>query len=72
VALTVQDNGPGMAEEILDRVFQPHFTTKGVGRGFGLGLSIVKRLVTQANGAIHLYSRPGEGTVFTVYLPAKL
>jgi two-component system, sensor histidine kinase and response regulator len=72
VALTVQDNGPGMAEEILDRVFQPHFTTKGVGRGFGLGLSIVKRLVAQANGAIHLYSRPGEGTVFTVYLPAKL
>lgn len=71
LALTVQDNGPGMTEEVLDRVFQPHFTTKGVGRGFGLGLSIVNRLVSQANGAIHLYSRPGEGTIFTVYLPAK-
>jgi two-component system, sensor histidine kinase and response regulator len=71
LALTVQDNGPGITEEVLDRVFQPHFTTKGVGRGFGLGLSIVNRLVSQANGAIHLYSRPGEGTVFTVYLPAK-
>jgi signal transduction histidine kinase len=67
----VQDNGPGMTSEVLDRAFQPHFTTKGVGRGFGLGLSIVRRLVTQANGAIHLYSRPGEGTIFTVYLPAK-
>lgn len=71
LAVTVQDNGPGMTEEVLDRVFQPHFTTKGVGRGYGLGLSIVKRLVSQANGAIHLYSRPGEGTIFTVYLPAK-
>src|SRR5436190_2909918 len=71
LAVAVQDNGPGMTEEVLDRAFQPHFTTKGIGRGFGLGLSIVKRLVGQANGAIHLYSRPGEGTVFTVYLPAK-
>jgi signal transduction histidine kinase len=71
LAVTVQDNGPGMSEEVLDRAFQPHFTTKGVGRGYGLGLSIVKRLVTQANGAIHLYSRLGEGTIFTVYLPAK-
>jgi two-component system sensor histidine kinase/response regulator len=71
LAVTVQDNGPGMSSEVLDRAFQPHFTTKGVGRGFGLGLSIVKRLVAQANGAIHLYSRAGEGTIFTVYLPAK-
>jgi two-component system, sensor histidine kinase and response regulator len=71
LAVSVQDNGPGMTNEVLDRAFQPHFTTKGVGRGFGLGLSIVKRLATQANGAIHLVSRPGEGTVFTVYLPAK-
>ena len=71
LAVTVQDNGPGMTSEVLDRAFQPNFTTKGAGRGFGLGLSIVKRLVAQANGAIHLVSRPGEGTVFTVYLPAK-
>jgi two-component system sensor histidine kinase/response regulator len=71
LAITVQDNGPGMAQEVLEMAFQPHFTTKGPGRGFGLGLSIVRRLVAQANGAIHLYSRPGEGTIFTVYLPAK-
>jgi two-component system sensor histidine kinase/response regulator len=71
LAITVQDNGPGMSQEVLEMAFQPHFTTKGPGRGFGLGLSIVRRLVAQANGAIHLYSRPGEGTIFTVYLPAK-
>jgi signal transduction histidine kinase len=59
LAVTIQDNGPGMTAEVLDRAFQPHFTTKGVGRGYGLGLSIVKRLVSQANGAIHLYSRAG-------------
>lgn len=71
LAVSVQDNGPGMPPEVLERAFQPHFTTKGPGRGFGLGLSIVRRLVAQANGAIHLYSRVGEGTIFTVYLPAK-
>ncbi len=71
LALTVQDNGPGMAPEVLAMAFQPHFSTKGPGRGFGLGLAIVKRLVAQANGAIHVHSRPGEGTVFTVYLPAR-
>src|SRR5205085_1097858 len=59
VALQVQDNGPGMTPEVLSMAFQPNFTTKDAGRGFGLGLSIVKRLVTQANGAIHVYSRPG-------------
>ncbi|MDX1951526.1 MAG: response regulator [Verrucomicrobiota bacterium] len=72
LALTVQDNGPGMPGEILDLIFQPYFTTKPAGQGTGLGLSIVKRLITQAGGAIHLYSRPGEGTIFTVYLPIRL
>lgn len=71
LAIVVQDNGPGMTPEILEMAFQPHFSTKGPGRGSGLGLSIVKRLVHQANGAIHIYSRPGEGAIFTVYLPAK-
>lgn len=71
LALVVQDNGPGIGPDILDYIFQPNFTTKSPGRGSGLGLSIVKRLVSQANGAIHVYSRPGEGTIFTVYLPVR-
>jgi two-component system sensor histidine kinase/response regulator len=71
LALSVEDNGPGMTPEVVQLAFQPHFTTKGPGGGFGLGLSIVKRLVHQANGAIHLYSRVGEGAIFTVYLPAR-
>jgi len=71
LAIVIQDNGTGMTEEVVEMAFQPNFTTKGPGRGSGLGLSIVKRLITQANGALHLYSRPGEGTIFTVYLPAR-
>lgn len=71
LALVVQDNGPGIGPDILDYIFQPNFTTKSPGRGSGLGLSIVKRLISQANGAIHVYSRPGEGTIFTVYLPVR-
>jgi signal transduction histidine kinase len=71
LALSIEDNGPGMTPEVVQLAFQPHFTTKGPGGGFGLGLSIVKRLVHQANGAIHLYSRVGEGAIFTVYLPAR-
>jgi two-component system, sensor histidine kinase and response regulator len=68
-AISVQDNGPGIPETLLDRVFEPYFTTKEPGHGSGLGLSIVRRLVLQAHGAVHIYSHFGEGTVFTVYLP---
>lgn len=69
IAISVQDNGPGISNETLARIFEPYFTTKPPGQGTGLGLSIVKRLVLQADGAIHAYSHVGEGTVFTVYLP---
>lgn len=71
VAISVQDNGPGIPEHLLDRIFDPYFTTKAPGQGTGLGLSIVRRLVLQSRGAIHLYSHPGDGTVFTVYLPVR-
>ena len=71
IAISIQDNGPGMAESLLDRIFEPYFTTKPPGQGTGLGLSIVQRLVTHAHGAVHLFSHTGEGTVFTVYLPAQ-
>ena len=70
VAIAVRDNGPGIPPELLPRVFQPYFTTKPEPLGTGLGLSIVQRLIKQAKGALHVRTRPGEGTTFTVYLPA--
>ncbi len=69
IAISVQDNGPGIPISLLEKIFDPYFTTKPPGQGTGLGLSIVRRLVTQAHGAVHLYTHSGEGTVFTVYLP---
>jgi signal transduction histidine kinase len=68
--LRVSDNGPGIPSEILPKIFQPYFTTKGARQGTGLGLNIVQRLIKEAKGALHLRSAPGEGTTFTVYLPA--
>ncbi len=70
VKLSVTDTGPGIPPEILPKVFQTYFTTKGHRQGTGLGLSIVQRLVREARGVLHLRSTMGEGTVFTVYLPA--
>ncbi|QRO01538.1 response regulator [Archangium violaceum] len=58
----VQDNGPGMSEEVLARVFEPFFTTKPAGQGTGLGLPVVKQLVESWGGHLHLHSRPGHGT----------
>jgi signal transduction histidine kinase len=68
--VAVRDNGPGILPELLPRIFQPYFTTKPEGQGTGLGLSIVQRLLKQAKGALHVRTGPGEGTTFTVYLPA--
>ena len=69
VKLWVRDTGPGIPAEVLPKVFQPYFTTKGPRQGTGLGLNIVQRLVKEANGALHCRTKPGEGTTFTVYLP---
>lgn len=69
VKLFVRDTGPGIATEVLPKIFQPYFTTKGPRQGTGLGLNIVQRLIKEGQGALHVNTHLGAGTTFTIYLP---
>jgi signal transduction histidine kinase len=71
VVVAVRDTGVGIPADIQETIFEPFFTTKPKGRGSGMGLAIVSRVVKNHRGAILVTSRPGEGAEFRVYVPAR-
>jgi PAS domain S-box-containing protein len=70
VQISVTDSGTGIPRSIIDKIFEPFFTTKEMGKGTGLGLSTVMAVIKSHEGFVNVYSEPGKGTTFRVYLPA--
>ncbi|MEN8798055.1 MAG: ATP-binding protein, partial [Flavobacteriaceae bacterium] len=71
VFVSVKDNGSGIPKNVLDKIFQPFFTTKPTGEGTGLGLSLSYDIIKAHKGEISVKSKVGEGTAFTIALPVK-
>ncbi|OBX22075.1 hypothetical protein A9996_17310 [Gelidibacter algens] len=67
--VSVRDNGPGIPKDVIDKIFQPFFTTKPTGQGTGLGLSLSYDILKAHGGRIEVQSQPNEGTIFTLVLP---
>ncbi|MDX1642376.1 MAG: HAMP domain-containing sensor histidine kinase, partial [Balneolaceae bacterium] len=71
VSIEIEDNGPGIPEEIKDKIMQPFFTTKKGTAGTGLGLSITHDIVKAHGGSLEIDTRQGEGTTFTIHLEKR-
>ena len=71
VHITIKDNGIGMSDEVLKKIYEPFFTTKDVGEGTGLGMSIVKGIIDSHNGSLTVHSKPGKGSEFIIALPVQ-
>jgi signal transduction histidine kinase len=71
VQVVIEDNGPGIAPDVLPRIFEPFFTTKPAGAGTGLGLSVCYGLARRMGGSLAVRSLPGEGTAFSLFIPAE-
>ena len=71
VQIEVSDNGCGMDKNILDRIFEPFYTTKPPGTGTGLGLYVSRNLIQELGGDISVESQPGVGSIFTIHIPVQ-